>query len=186
VIYTGFSGLAAIYEKIPIGLIVYDRACPGIIISRVSNGITIKIKVVTEKKPYLPLIPLQIYHLDLFDIYVQVHINQVMAAQFQTQGLVFQKNVGYKGVILIPQVLFPFRTHPGTASIHPHAKTKSGPVCMVLLSYKREIDIPDLIIRVKIQKKIAVAYGNIFGHGFPTWLLKNDFEVLKVEYLKNS
>jgi hypothetical protein len=146
VIYTRLSGLAAINEKIPIGLVVYDGACPGIKISRVSNGMAVEIKVVTEKKPYLALIPLQIYHLDLFNIYVQVHINQVMAAQFQTLGLVFQKNICNEGVIMIPQVLFPFRTHPGTASIHPHAKTKRGPVCMVLLSYKWEIDIPDLII----------------------------------------
>ncbi len=37
---------------------------------------------------------------------------------------------------------------------------------MVFLSYKGEIDIPDLIIRVKINKKIAVAYRDVFGHGF--------------------
>lgn len=37
---------------------------------------------------------------------------------------------------------------------------------MVFLTYKGEIYIPDLIIGIKIKKKIAIAYWNVFGHGF--------------------
>ena len=51
---------------------------------------------------------------------------------------------------------------------------------MVLLAYQREIHIPNSVIRVEIKKEIAVAYWNVFGHGFPMrdcrqgWLLSKD------------
>jgi hypothetical protein len=128
VVYAALSGLGAINEKVTIDFVVYDGVCPWVKISRVSDGIAIEMEVVTEKKPYLTLIPLQIYHLDLSNIYVQVHVNHVMAVHFHTQGLVFQKNIRNEAVIMIPQILFPFRTHPGATSIHPHPETKRGSI----------------------------------------------------------
>jgi hypothetical protein len=127
VIYTIPSGLATIDEKVTIGLVVDDGTGPWIKIGRVSDIIAIKMKIVTEKEPYLTLLLLQICHLDLFDIYVQVYINDVMAAQFQIQGFVFQKNISNEAVIMISQVLFPFRTHPGAVPIHPHSEPERVP-----------------------------------------------------------
>ena len=121
-IYTILFKLTAINEKVAIGLVVDYGVDPWIKIGRVSDIIAVKMKVVAEKKPYLPLLPLQVSHLDLLNIYVQIKINRVMAAQFQTYGSVYQNNICNKAVIVIPQLLVPFRAHPGAVPINPYSE----------------------------------------------------------------
>jgi hypothetical protein len=128
VIHAALFGSRTTNEKIPIGFVVYDGTGSWIKISRVSDIIAIKMKVVTEKEPHLTLLLLEIFHLDLFYIYVQVYVDHVRAAQFQTQNLVFQKDISHEAVIMISEVLFPFWAHPGASTIYPHSKPKWVPL----------------------------------------------------------
>jgi hypothetical protein len=70
-------------QKIPFGLVVNDSAAAGIEEDSVSDVIAIEVKILTEEEPHLPLLVLEVGHLDLFDIDIQVEVNRVTAAKLQ-------------------------------------------------------------------------------------------------------
>ena len=92
VIHAVLSSGMAINEKVPVCLVVDDGTGARVQISGVADIVAVEMEVVSEKKPYLALLPPQVLHLDLLDIHVQVYVDHVGAAELKAQGLVLEQD----------------------------------------------------------------------------------------------
>jgi hypothetical protein len=75
-----------------------------------------------------------------------------------------------EAIIAIPEVFFPFGTHPGEAAIDPDAESKLLSPSMVLQANPGEINVTNAIIQVKIDEKIPIADWNVSRHDVLTRL----------------
>jgi hypothetical protein len=161
---SAFSVDATIDEEIAVGLIVNDGAGSRVKITGVADGVSVKVEVVIEEKPHIPVLVPQVQDLDLLQVHVLLEIYRVTAVELQAEALVLEGYVGDQAVFPVPKPLLPFGPHPGESAVHPDSKRRRVALRMVFLADEGEIDIAKAVVGVKIDKERAVTDRNVFGH----------------------
>ena len=155
-----------VYHEPALALIVKHCAAFGFIVDRVSHLLSANVKVVCEKEPDLARTIHVISHDDLAQIQVLVKVDHVVTDQAQGEIGMVQRNVrDQRAMDIIHGSLPALVVQPAKLPIDPDPKTTGVAGSVILLPHMRPVDVPQIVVVVKVDQQRSIPDGDISRHG---------------------